>query len=316
MLKYIKRVLLILLIGFIIIPYLIPLSKPTIPLLPYANSHQFVSNMTTIHYRLYEPELDVFLGKILLVHGLGGSTYSYEKNASILAEAGYQVVTVDLPGFGYSSRNTDEDHSQLNRAHLLWQLLDELDQNQANDILDKSWHLGGHSMGGGTVSAMAYQRPSSTASLILIDGALFETSRRGGITSLPVISRWLQVLLEHYLIKPERFEDFLASAYGQSPQPEDILGYYEPLSIPGTARSAISLLKTAENMPSDNLSQLSMPVLALWGEKDTWVPVDETKRIQAELPQTTVIIINEAAHCPMETHPEEFNKYLLDWLTN
>ena len=100
------------------------------------------------------------------------------------------------------------------------------------------------------------------------------------------------------------------------PKQEDISGYYEPLAIPGTARSASALLKSAENMPAANLEQLTMPVLAIWGEKDTWVPVTETDRILSLMPQTVVKIVQGAAHCPMETHPERFNEYLLDWLKN
>lgn len=335
MLKIRKRfllILLIVLIALIILPYLIPLSKSTTLPMPFENSRQFSVESTTIHYRLHEPTSELYLGKILLVHGLGGSTYSYEKNAPALADAGYLVVSVDLPGFGYSSRNTEEDHSQLHRAELLWQLLDELDQGQLNDVTEhdevtapaevivpteitnSSWHLAGHSMGGGTVAAMAYQRPTSTASLILIDGALFESGRSNRFATFPILSRWVQVLLEHFIIKPRRFESFLESAYVQAPKAEDIEGYYEPLSLPGTARSALSLLKTAENITSEQLTQLTMPILAIWGEKDSWVPIEEAKRIQGLLPQTLLQIIPQSGHCPMETHPEEFNQHLLEWL--
>jgi len=314
MLKYIKRGLLIFLISIIVVPYLIPLSKAGSIQMPYENSHLYESETSTLHYRLYKPTDSDILGKILLVHGLGGSTFSYEKNAPILAEAGYYVVTIDLPGFGYSSRNTQENHDQLNRAQLAWDLLDEVDQNLDSDFTSLPWHLGGHSMGGGTVSAMAFLRQQSTASLILIDGALFETNRSNSFVTLPVVSRWLQVILEHYLIKPKQFEKFLTSAYGKPPTSEDILGYYEPLSTDGTARSSIALLKTAKNIPSENLTQLKMPVLAIWGEKDTWVPLSETEKIKDKMPQTLLKTINEAAHCPMETHPVEFNQYIIEWL--
>ena len=199
---------LILLASFVLVPYMIPLSKATEVTLPYDNSQHFVSDKTTLHYRVYEPAAGPVLGKIVLLHGLGGSTYSYEKNAPFLAQEGFLVITVDLPGFGYSSRNTNENHSQLHRAQLVWELLDEVDVNLDPQAANLPWHLGGHSMGGGTVAAMAFQQPASTASIILIDGALFETSRGGNIASLPVISRWLQVILEYVLIKPERFEDF------------------------------------------------------------------------------------------------------------
>lgn len=315
-LRYLRNFILILIFILIVFPYVLPLSHPEEATYPYANSHQLFIDETYIHYRVYEAATEIPLGKVLLVHGLGGSTFSYEKNAPVFAEAGYHVITVDLPGFGYSSRKLDENHNQRHRSKLLWTLLEEVDKKITSDMTtDMPWHLGGHSMGGGTVAAMAYENPVSTASVIFIDGALFETSRSNTLTTLPIISRWLQIALEYVLIKPKRIESFLTSAYGQPPSSEDIDGYLNPLSVSGTARSATALLKTAQNMPKDNLSQLDMPVLALWGENDSWVPVSDTQRIKATIPKTDIKIIKNAGHCPMETHPEEFNQLFLDWLS-
>ena len=315
--KHGLKVILILLLLIAIVPYLIPLSKAEQPQYPFENSHHYDNEETTIHYRVYEPDPELALGKILLIHGLGGSTFSYEKNAPILAQAGYLVITVDLPGFGYSSRNINEDHAQTTRATQLWQLLDEIDQKSLyKGSQTSSWHIGGHSMGGGTAAAMAFIRQDDVASLILIDGALFENNRSTTFVTLPIISRIIQVLLEHVLIKPERIESFLTSAYGQQPTEEQVLGYYTPLSLNGTARSALSLLKTAKNIPEENLSELKLPILALWGEDDAWVPLDSTIKIKDLMPQTQITVIKGAGHVPMETHSEEFNQILQQWLTS
>ncbi len=309
------KILLILLLLIAIIPYLIPLSNYEGQQSPFVNSHHFKAGDSTLHYRVYEPEIGIEKGKILLIHGLGGSTFSYEKNAPALAEAGYLVITVDLPGFGYSSRNVNENHAQTERAAKIWQLLDDIDQNSTyRGRQSDTWHIGGHSMGGGTVAAMAQARPDEVASMIFIDGALFENSRSSAIVTFPVISRWVQVLLEHVFIKPARIESFLTSAYGKTPTEEQVLGYYEPLSVKGTAKSALALLKTAKNLPVEALEKLDLPALAIWGEKDAWVPFDDTAKIKALMPQLEIHAIKGAGHCPMETHPEEVNQLLLKWL--
>ena len=316
-LKRVLKVILVLLLLIAIVPYLIPLSKAEQPLYPYENSHHYDIDETTIHYRVYEPDTELVLGKILLIHGLGGSTFSYETNAPFLAQAGYLVITVDLPGFGYSSRNINEDHAQANRATQLWQLLDEIDQQALyNGSFTSSWHIGGHSMGGGTAVAMAFIRQDDVASVILIDGALFENNRSTTFVTLPIVSRIIQVLLEHVLIKPDRIESFLTSAYGQTPTEEQVLGYLTPLTLNGTVRSALSLLKTAKNISEENLSDLELPILALWGEDDAWVPVETTIKIKDLMPQTQITVIEGAGHVPMETHPREFNQILLQWLTS
>lgn len=309
--KRLKKMLLCLLIILVIlsiIPYVIPLSKYTPPTLPFENSFFYQIEETRLHYRLYLPEQDHSLGNIIMVHGLGGSTFSYEKNAPFLASMGYRVITLDLPGFGYSSRNVDENHAQEHRAELIWQLLDDIDPSA-------SWHLMGHSMGGGTVAAMAYQNPDKTDSLVLIDGALFNSDRGSSwMTTFPVVGRWIQVSLEHILIKESRIETFLASAYGQEATQEQVQGYLLPLQVKGTARAATSFLKTSQNLSEDELSKIKVPVLAIWGEDDTWVPLSDAIRIKVLMPQMEIVSIDGSGHCPMETHAEIFNDTLRQWL--
>jgi len=317
-LKRIFITVLVLLLLVSLIPYFIPLSKPVAQTPPYENSAFFTSGDSIIHYRTYLPQTTPYQGKILMIHGLGGSTFSYEKNAPVLAEQGYYVITLDLPGFGYSSRNPDENHAQSHRAALIWQLLDQVDAELSQSALSADstpWHLAGHSMGGGTVAAMAYQEPQRTQSLILIDGALFETNRSGfSLTSVPMFVRWIQVALEHAVINENRIRSFLESAYGQPPTSEQVAGYLEPLQKKGTARAAASLLKTAENLPESALATLTVPTLAIWGNDDQWVPFSDTTKIKSLLPQLEIKSIDGAGHCPMETHSDLFNDYLIAWL--
>jgi pimeloyl-ACP methyl ester carboxylesterase len=301
-----------------IIPYFVPLSKPVTHALPYDNSDTFTIDNTTIHYRTYPPQNTKYQGNVIMIHGLGGSTFSYEKSAPFLADQGYYVITLDLPGFGYSSRNPDENHAQTHRASLIWQCLDQIEDQikQSYNITESvKWHLVGHSMGGGTVAAMAHQEPKRTQSLVFVDGALFETSRSGfTLTSVPMLLRWVQVALEHVIINEDRIRTFLESAYGQTPTTDQVEGYLNPLQLNGTARSATSLLKTAENLSESALATLKVPVLAIWGKDDQWVPFSDANRIKALMPQLKIQAIEGAGHCPMETHPDIFNNNLLAWL--
>lgn len=318
--KYLLKVFFIYVLTLVVlvsvVPYLVPLSHYDGQQNPFDNSVHFEVDGSSIHYRIFAPETAELKGKILLVHGLGGSTFSYQQTVGDLVAEGFFVVAVDLPGFGYSSRNLDENHSQRHRALLLWQLLDYLDSQQ---VLAKGaelkWHLAGHSMGGGTVAAMTIVRQPQVASMVFIAGALFQTNRaRGNMVAVPVVQRWLQVLLEHAVIKPDRIETFLTSAYGRAPEPHEIRGYYHPLSTAGTARSVPALIRTAENISEEALSQIRVPAFAIWGANDTWVPPDNIQRIKALMPQLESIVIADVGHCPMETHPQEFNEQLLAWL--
>lgn len=61
------------------------------------------------------------------------------------------------------------------------------------------------------------------------------------------------------------------------------------------------------------LSQLSCPLLLVWGDLDPWVGPAKALRIKEFYPQTSVVNL-QAGHCPHDEVPELVNKALLDWL--
>lgn len=307
-----------LLVLFFATPYVLPISSPVAMAdpLPFDNSDLADVNGVSFHYRAYRPKGGTILGKLLLVHGLAGSTFSFDVAAPLISENGHYVVSVDLPGFGYSDRDPEYDHSQAKRASDLWRLLQTIDQNLPDKVATMPWHLAGHSMGGGTVAAMAMLDPLRVRSLILVDAALFDTPDRGGFLAFPPLGRWMMTALEYFLITESRIRSLLASAYGREPNQAEIEGYLTPLRLPGTARSLLNFVRTAKNEDPAGLERLEIPIHAIWGSRDTWVPKEELDRIKIIRPDIQVRLIEGAAHCPMETHPGVFSATVLEWLSD
>jgi pimeloyl-ACP methyl ester carboxylesterase len=305
----------VLLLAALVLPYLVPLSAPAHApeSLPFADSAFVEAAGTRIHYRLAVPEGPAPLGKLLLVHGLAGSTFSFEALTPLLVQAGVVVVSVDLPGFGYSSRDLNYDHSQANRAHTLWQLLDHVDQGFAPDLAAQPWHLAGHSMGGGTAYAMALQQPDRACGLVLMDAPLTGGSR-SGLLSVPPLLQWTLLALEHLVLNEQRIGALLESAYGQKPNEQQVAGYLAPLRVPGTAQSLGRMVRTAREEDLAGFPDLPLPLLAIWGEEDRWVPQSALKALQALRPDMTALVVKGAGHCPMETHPQEVAEALLAWM--
>ena len=318
-------------IGLILIllcalPYLIPVSvaEPlTAP--PFANSAFRMVNGVQLHYRIWpssvqvtagQPANTTAAGKVLLVHGLGGSTVSWIENIAALQAQGFWTVAVDLPGFGYSTRQTGLDHSQASRSTLLWALLSSLDNEAPASLRGEPWRLVGHSMGGGTVTAMALAEPARTAAVILVDGAVFDNAPgpASALIRFPPIARWLQVLLERALITPERIASILAGAAGQPVPAERANAYYRALTQPGSARAFVDIVRTTHNEPVTGLNRLGMPIRAIWGSADTWVPLEQAQRLRQAVPRVELHVITGAGHTPMETHAAEFDHLLLDLL--
>lgn len=318
MIKWLKRIFFLFFCIFLIlsiIPYFFRVSDYR----DITEGSPFIEGMTTeingirMHYILHEQEYDV-LGNILFIHGLGGSTFSWRYTWEPLSAEGYQILLIDLPAFGYSSRKPGLDHSQTARADILWKLIDEISSEP------EKWIIAGHSMGAGTAYAMSYLRPGQTRGLIYIAGALHSNSRSsfpiGTLLAYPPIKRAFQVYLENILADENRIFALLSSAYGTTPEKEAIRGYADPLLLPGTAGALLDMISSFGKESYIDSNDLNIPVFGIWGAKDQWVPLKTAERIRAKDPSFKYHTIEEAGHCPMETHSEEFNKILLDILNS
>jgi pimeloyl-ACP methyl ester carboxylesterase len=281
----------------------------------FSNSMFQTVDELSLHTRLWLPDGSV-RGKVLLVHGLGGGTFSWEATWPALCQAGYATLAVDLPGFGWSSRRRGTDHSQKARAQLLWHLLQAIDQTSAAGLPGEPWHLVGHSMGGGAVAAMALAQPARTASLVWVDGALFPLFSH-------LWSRLCRFLPLAWLlaagIRLICFNAFfvrraLRTAMGEEPSRNQVLTYLQPLCQPGTASVLVDMVRTLTFDDAGRLRELPVAVSAIWGGRDAWIPLSEAQRQKALLPGLDLRVIGEAGHMPMETHAERFNELLLSLL--
>jgi abhydrolase domain-containing protein 14 len=65
------------------------------------------------------------------------------------------------------------------------------------------------------------------------------------------------------------------------------------------------------------LSNLDIPVLLVWGERDTVFPLDEFgKPLKEMLPRAKLVVVKHAGHGAYLDKPDEFNRLLLDFLSD
>ncbi len=304
------RVILIILFILLILPYFIPTEfNQSIPESPYPNSVFFTSSDNIrLHAQVY-PNENVYKGKIVFIHGLGASSASFRNNAPFFAQQGYQVISIDLPAFGYSSKESGIDHSQVNRARLILEFLDYYDDE--NKLID-AWHLVGHSMGGSTILAMAEQKPNKVSSINLIAGAITEDTNSNKWLFYTPIGQWLKVGLRYFLINETQFTSFLESASAQKPSNEMVEAYLAPFKTKGTINALIDFVKTSDNFLIDEFTQKDIPINLFWGKKDTWVSVDTIEMIKKYVEVNSVELFDEG-HLLHETSTT-FNQKLLDKL--
>jgi pimeloyl-ACP methyl ester carboxylesterase len=293
----------IFLFSFFILPWLIPVSHTgNVDIKSFPESQYISIYGTNIHYRTWpSANTNKSCGKVLLIHGFSGSTFSFRKLVPLLTRAGYSVTAVDLPAYGYSDRNIG-DHTLPDPLLCLYLLLHL--NKETKDF--SPWTLAGHSMGASVAGELAGAYPKICRKLILIDGvpALRPgNAGTGGLLTTALFRRWTNIIGK-WIIQESRVQKLLESAYGQPPKPEDVFGYLTPLKIPNTPDAILKKFRYGEKMGFHPLPD-TLSVTLIWGEKDTWIPPSVGKRFLGERPQSKALWIPEAGHCPMETEAEK-----------
>ena len=271
---------------------------------------------------------------VLLMHGWGGSTFSWREQIDVLDEAGYRVIAFDRPPYGLSQKTGDLPLTQTQQADFTIAVMDALDLPSAV--------LVGHSMGGGVIGYVAARYPDRVERLVFVDGApriedaqsAAETSAprnprlnstlgvpqgATGLLSFPPFERWARILARLF-VQPGLFTELQKSAYYDPAvvTPEVAAGYQRQLEIVGWDEALLAIL-SGRSFGDAPLTQaeaaaIIMPTLILWGAEDTWVPLSAGERLASALPNAQIITYPLTGHLPMEEQPETFNRDLLTFL--
>lgn len=249
---------------------------------------------------------------ITFIHGFGGSTHNWRNNIEYFVQEGFEVLVVDLKGFGLSQKGIDFDYSHSAQSELIRDLFEYYG-------IEKSV-LVGHSMGGNVVTTFAMKFPEKVESLVLVDAAIVESStlvnNLSRVLSLYPLRSWASLFLTNYFSK-ERFTEFLLSAYEKrdSVNEEDISRFFLPLEIEGWQDSLLGIIRdSSRNKVPNDISSIDLPTLIIWGSEDPWISVEEGRRLNEEIKGAQFIEIEGAGHLPMEESPEEFNEVLNNFL--
>jgi pimeloyl-ACP methyl ester carboxylesterase len=306
--RWLKRIGIVLIV-LILCLYVIPTDYTlVIPQSPYANSRFIaVSDNIALHTQIVDTELTK--GKVLLIHGFMASTYSYRNVIPQLAAARYAVVAVDLPSFGFSTKSTSAELTQANYATWLSTLMASLDEAW-ND--DRPWIIIGHSMGASTAITLADQYPQQVQSLTLIAPAISQGNRSIGWLLYTPVGQGLKVALRYTLLTPSNFKSLLTGAMGRTPTDDEVEGYLKPFQVQGAIDALVRYVQTSKNTTIDDV-ELTLPVYVMWGEEDTWVPIENLADIEMKLNVVGIKRYPGAGHLPHETESTFTSDLLALW---
>ncbi len=250
---------------------------------------------------------------VLLLHGLGASSYAWRFVAPELARHN-RVIALDLKGFGESDKPRDGKYSLFDQADLVDKFI----------IKHNLRHLTlvGHSFGGGVALALALKDKKRLLprikKLILIDSISYKQNIPWGIALMrtPIISD-----LGISLIPPEtQMKIALNFAYhDKSKIPKDApREYAKQITTPG---GKYALLRTAAQLMPENIEKftsqyrnLTVKTLLIWCRRDGIVPVTYGQRLYNNLRNARMHILPACVHLPQEELPQLTSRLMSDFL--
>ena len=249
---------------------------------------------------------------VLLLHGLGASMVTWSRNIEPLAEAGFTVLALDLPGHGDSDKPGHLSYDPIGGAHLLH------DFSRALGVERLS--LVGSSAGGLMVGLFALEHPEIVDRLVLVgSGGLGKrVSWFLRFISLPVLGEIFYQPWIHNKMRTTR-----KIFYRHPPFLEEVLReLHRVRSLPGSRRAALRAIRSSINYFGlrrhryivDRLKESPVPLMTVWGEQDIIIPISHADWIRRELPNSTVLTMPECGHWPHMEKPDEFNHLLTTFL--
>jgi pimeloyl-ACP methyl ester carboxylesterase len=248
---------------------------------------------------------------ILLLHGLGHSTHGWRKVMVPLAAAGYRVMAVDLPGFGYSDKPGNYTLDMYVDFVAGW-----LDQH----CIERAAVVG-NSMGGAITAAVAAMRPDRVAAAVLVDPGGFGKE----VTWLLRLAglRFLRFLPRRRISRRQvRHGLRLIVANPQAIEDADVDRIVELADLPGAREAFLEIAHDAIGFrgvrPGQQLGELTRritaPTLVIWGDRDRVIPPAHAQLANQAIPHAQVAIIEGTGHVPQLEAPERFTELVLRFL--
>jgi pimeloyl-ACP methyl ester carboxylesterase len=259
-------------------------------------------NELRIHYR------DEGTGDaIVLVHGTGASLHTWNAWAQELSQT-HRVIRLDLPAYGLTGKDPKKRYSSKDYVDLIDAFMKELKVNQ--------FHLAGNSLGGLVSWLYASYHPDKVQKLILIDPSGFPSKKSPMVISLaktPGINMLIRYVTPKAFIKKNLKEVY----YNPDLISTQILDrYYELTLAPGNRTAFIDRAKIEREDYTDRLGLITNPTLILWGAEDAWIPLKNAYRFEEKIATSTVVVMKETGHLPMEEKPAKSLAITLNFLSN
>jgi pimeloyl-ACP methyl ester carboxylesterase len=250
---------------------------------------------------------------VILLHGYTQTSRMWRPIIPLLAEK-FTVIAPDLPGIGDSEIPADglDMKTAAFRVHAL-----------AKSLGVEKARVVGHDIGLMVAYAYTAQFPAETEKLVVMDAFLPGVAGWEGVYNDPSIWHFRfngptpealvrgreRTYFEHF------WNDFAANKAHSIPE-ADRVAYTAAYSRPGRMRAGwayfVSFQQAAKDFAELSKTKLTMPVLAIGGEKANGTLLGQQMKIVAT--DAKMIVLKDTGHWVMEERPKETTDALIKFL--
>jgi pimeloyl-ACP methyl ester carboxylesterase len=225
--------------------------------------------------------------KLLFIHGAGGNHRIWENQTRYFSNA----IAIDLPGhYSGDGRRTVDEYVDCVKKFC--------DEKSLKNIV-----MIGHSMGGAITLKFALTYPEYLKAIVLVDtGAklrvapmIFEEIKRNYDNVMELMKKYAFSEKTPVEIKNKTVEIM------KRVKPEVFYEDFEACDKFDVMRS---------------LNKINLPTLIICGRDDLLTPVKYSEYLRANIPNSTLRVLDDAGHMVMLEKPEEFNKILEDFISS
>ncbi|GAA0326252.1 alpha/beta hydrolase [Bacillus carboniphilus] len=261
-------------------------------------------NGTDLYYEYYQHPSS--RETIVLIHGFLSSSFSF-RHLIPLIKQDYSVLSVDVPPFGKSGKSISFTYSYENMAKTILHLLEELDIDQATVM--------GHSMGGQIALNIAYLNPVGVKGAVLLCSSSYLKKAKLHLkmsSYIPFFHHYVKLYLSRSGVR-KNLQNVVYNA--EMINDEMLFGYLQPFLDDEIFKALTRMIRHREgDLPPEKLQKITTPSLLIWGEHDRVVPLHIGKRLNKDLQNSHLVILNDAGHLVPEEKPEEVHRHMSNFI--
>lgn len=228
---------------------------------------------------------------IIVLHGLMGALSNFDGVVSHFSKTGYKVLIPELPLYTLPMLKT-------NVRNLSKFVKEFINYKEVDNVIFMGNSLGGH------IALYFTNHNIKNVKAIVLTGSsgLYENTMGDTYPK-----RGNKEFIENK-VKEVFYDDKIAT-------PELVDEVFDIVNNRVKALKTLSIAKSAirHNM-ADNIPDMKMPALLIWGEKDIVTPPEVAKDFHRLFPDSELHWVKKCGHAPMMERPDEFNRILENWL--